>query len=457
MEKLRLIQDEPDLTSELFQFERFSTQLESFIVDPNTSTPFNVGIHDEWGGGKTSLIRRTYEQIRRKKLEQEQNEKSPYNNLEVVWFDAWEYERTDPVLALMTRIASCYAGRDKQRFKRIATGLLLVFSDMALRAHTNLTLDDVKNRFESMVKEIPTITSRLEDMVAGGRLIVFIDDLDRCIIENALGILEAVKLFLNAKGVIFVIAVDMTKLERAWELRYHGSSTGVQEGREHVDKIFQLKLSLPPKEIPDLIVYVENLSNSLPEQIRELIVDGCKPNPRKIKRVLNLIYFICSDLEEEKFKEYLPAVVIWCIATTVYPELSRILSRDPSPIVILSFMAYHLEIHEALVRSSQEISDLASGKTGTMSLSVDRWKSDNNPVIKSEDIHPSVMECLEYIHGNRQAFYFLKAIAKYYSVFVPKEVEESKIIEYGERILKEKFEELDPLFWGVIHRAGLVA
>lgn len=446
MEKLRLIQDEPDLASELFQFKRFSSQLESFIVDSNTSTPFTIGIHDEWGGGKTSLIRRTYEQI--------EGKKSNYDNLEVIWFDAWEYERTDPVLALMERIALCYSGKGKQRFKRIATGLLLVFSDMALRAHTNLTLDEIKRRFESTVKEIPTITSRLEDMIAGGRLIVFIDDLDRCIIENALGILEAIKLFLNAKGVIFVIAVDMTKLERAWELRYHGSSTGVQEGREHVNKIFQLKLSLPPKETSDIEEYVKVLSNSLPEGIRELVVNGCKPNPRKIKRVLNLIYFVCSDLEEDKFEEYLPAVVIWCIATTVYPELSKIIGRNSFSLVIASFLAYHFERHEFLAERMEQIRNTSTGKDNAVNIS---GELPTSITISSKNLVPSVMATIEYMYNNNQAFYFFRAIAKFYSICIPEEKVESASKQDKDRVLSNKAAEFEPLFRYVVHKAGLVA
>jgi len=85
-------------------------------------------------------------------------------------------------------------------------------------------------------------------MIGDGKLIVFIDDLDRCDVDKALGILEAIKPFLNARGTIFVVAVDMKKIERAGELKYRGSSAGIIEGRDHVDKIFQLKLSLPPKE-----------------------------------------------------------------------------------------------------------------------------------------------------------------------------------------------------------------
>lgn len=114
-------------------------------------------------------------------------------------------------------------------------------------------------------------------MIGTGRLVIFVDDLDRCLVENAFRILEAVKLFLNAKGVIFVF-VDMKKIERAWELRYRGLPTGTAEGREHVDKIFQFKLSLPPKEKTEF----ENYLGNLPRKESQLIIPGCLSNPWKM-------------------------------------------------------------------------------------------------------------------------------------------------------------------------------
>ena len=77
--------DEPDIESELFQFKVFASQLESFLLDPKTPSPYTIGLHGEWGSGKTSLIRRVFEQI---------DDKNTNSNWKTVWFDAWEYERT---------------------------------------------------------------------------------------------------------------------------------------------------------------------------------------------------------------------------------------------------------------------------------------------------------------------------------------------------------------------------
>lgn len=93
------------------------------------------------------------------------------------------------------------------------------------------------------------------------------------------------------------MAIDITKIERAWELRYD-SKIGKIEGREHVEKLFPLKLALPPKSQQDLATYVKNLAGSLSDADIEFILHNSQFNPRKIKRMLNLLYVVLLNLPD---------------------------------------------------------------------------------------------------------------------------------------------------------------
>jgi hypothetical protein len=438
LENIRLLQDRPDLTSEFFQFKKFASQLESFLMDTNTPTPYTIAVHGEWGGGKTSLIQRVYESIK--------NNHSN-TNLKILWFDAWEYERIDPVLSLMQRIAIEYRGAGR-KFKGIVKGLLLATSDVVSRKTIGLTTEEIQKYFASSVENIPTIEKQLKNIVGEGRLIVFVDDLDRCIVENALGILKAIKLFLSAEGVIFVIAVDMIKLERAWELRYKGMKTGILEGREHVDKIFQLKLSLPLKEVNEIGSYIEEMASSLPDKERRLIMNGCPSNPRKIKRILNLVYFIALSIEEEKFKEYLPAIIIWSIITTVFPDLSHIISASPNSLVQMSLITYHIAEVDVLYSRLDEIKDVIP-KRSTVEISKTRG---SKLVINYEDLLQATVRGLEYVLKDSRAFNLLKAVAEYYSIIVTNEVPENL-----RSTLQRHYVTTGKLISEVIYRAGLIA
>lgn len=59
--------------------------------------PFAICLNGEWGSGKTSLMYIVYEEFEERSNDQ----------LKVIWFDAWKYERLDPVLALLQKIIIC--------------------------------------------------------------------------------------------------------------------------------------------------------------------------------------------------------------------------------------------------------------------------------------------------------------------------------------------------------------
>lgn len=445
LKELAFLKDEPDIESDLFGFKIFASQLQNFLLDPKAPTPYTIGLHGEWGSGKTSLVYRIYKQISQKA----NNTDGSIENYKTIWFDAWEYEKLDPVLALMNRIALAYTGKNKQKFKQILKGLLLTTADLALHAYTPFGLEKIQKNFESTIKEIPTIAQKLESMVGNRRLIVFIDDLDRCLIDNVLGILEAIKLFLSARGVIFVIAVDMTKLERAWALRYQGSGTALQEGRDHVDKIFQLKLSLPPKTELDIESYVRNMSGSIEDKIRRLIIYGCPPNPRKLKKVINLIIFLLSSTDDNKFQKYFAPIVIWSIFTTVFPELSLEVKANPRSLVEMAMIAYHLRDLDGLELTMNGFKQMMVNKTQTVNISRVGSLS-----IKSENVSLQAVRGLEYIHAtrNHQAFYFLQSIAECYGIIANNEASQNIT-----PTLQRNYDDVGYLISRVILEAGLIA
>lgn len=103
-DKLEFYIDEPDSESELFEFSWLSTTL-SDIVLRQIDTPFVISIDGDWGSGKTSLLKKTQkvleDKIRRLPAD---NKKQIIEDSRVIWFDAWDYERTDAVSGLLYKI-----------------------------------------------------------------------------------------------------------------------------------------------------------------------------------------------------------------------------------------------------------------------------------------------------------------------------------------------------------------
>ena len=128
------------------------------------------------------------------------------------------------------------------------------------------------------------------------RLVVFVDDLDRCLPEKAIQVLEAVKLFLDVPGCIFVLGLDAEAFESAVRTRYRGEV----KPREYLEKIVQLPFILPPIEDDPMRAYVHELAPALPDpRCEEVFAQGLTPNPRQVKRTLN-IFLLLSRLVEKR-------------------------------------------------------------------------------------------------------------------------------------------------------------
>jgi hypothetical protein len=123
----------------------------------------------------------------------------------------------------------------------------------------------------------------------GKPLVVMIDDLDRCLPEQVLQIIDAVKMFLDVPGCVFLLAVDRDIIEDAVELKYAEGTSGprLRKLREtYAERIIQMPLSLPPA-LPGIARnFVRNLAGEDADVMEcAPILIGAPPyNPRRIKR-----------------------------------------------------------------------------------------------------------------------------------------------------------------------------
>jgi hypothetical protein len=134
------------------------------------------------------------------------------DNFRVIQFEVWKYERVDPVASLLEEIKITVEGEKTTTFGEIAKSVGLLLFDMAVRAHTNMTLDDAKKYFEDSLSGIKNLRKEMESLMENKKLVILFDDLDRCSFETILELVEAIRLFLSVRGIICVVAADNDKL-----------------------------------------------------------------------------------------------------------------------------------------------------------------------------------------------------------------------------------------------------
>ncbi len=318
-------------------------------------TPLTLGLFGTWGSGKTSLLRMLKQAI--------DGEKLAYRR--TIWFTAWKYERQEALwraflLRVVDGLYPRYADGERiplekipdeeqrkgaaylERLERalyekvewqekggwrldsgalVTEGLRLPFwlafhlaglgeaakelglsPDLAkllereVRAHHIQQLQSMEQfaeHFESAIRLI---------LGEEGRLIVFVDDLDRCLPEKAIEVLEAIKLFLDVPGTVFVLGMDREIVRRGVETHYKeiiGQSADDRDempvsGDVYLQKIIQIPFNLPPLDLDGRREFIRSHEKELPEQFRldevtrEVLALGLFPNPRQAKRALNV-------------------------------------------------------------------------------------------------------------------------------------------------------------------------
>lgn len=126
----------------------------------------------------------------------------------------------------------------------------------------SMLVADFRDQFRTLMDE-------LKDEVAG--VLVFIDDVDRCLPEAVVDTFEAIRLFSDIEGTAFVVAAHRSMVEAAIDARY--TRLGFSEmpqgalGNNYLEKMWHITLRVPPLSPPEVETYLNLL-------LCELHLDG---------------------------------------------------------------------------------------------------------------------------------------------------------------------------------------
>ena len=352
-----VLNDEPvdDDDGDLLGLAETARSLTDLITTSRVSTPFTVAIDAGWGTGKSSLMR-----LMRSQLEGD--------GVPTAWFNAW----TSGSDALEVLIKSVLLSFDRSILRRAYHRLsrrrrligvariaaAVVISVFGLRRlvdglWTQLTVDaKARNEIRDVVREMA------QEWVGSGRgpdrqLVVFVDDLDRCSGDVVLSVCEAIKLYLDVPGLVFVIGCDQAALARNVQ-DAEGSAT---RALEHLEKVVQVNYRAPaPDEdaVRRLIEgYAERSGTSelFRDGLATLITQRTKRNPRRIKRLINS--FVLEYRLNRDWRRFGAAALVRIILLQhFYPGFYRLLISAGDRDATQEFLTY-TEVRAAC-RSGQQ-------------------------------------------------------------------------------------------------------
>ena len=335
--------DEPTLVDAL---NRSALITEVGHTIANCQPPHVFGIHGDWGLGKTSFLHQLQLHLTGKCPQQPELPSSLRNNVKIgeykkhttaVWFDAWRYQHDNsPIVALLHELRSqlswghrLNSSMKKQREIAIRGGLLSI-EDLTKKIGFQYSkFIDASQQWEAnnLAATLPSHTLRehLREAIKHllpksssptPRLVIFVDDLDRCEPDIAYSLLEGLKVYLTLDNCVFVLGMNRKAVAETLAKRFraslsanHDNSTinqisSLQMATAYMEKICQNVWQLPMVPNPQCTLFHFLQTTLQYEQTRTLVLKAISgltclpPNPRRLKGLANTIGRLASRIPQ---------------------------------------------------------------------------------------------------------------------------------------------------------------
>lgn len=394
------------------------------IIAGSGTKPLTIGVHGYWGAGKSSV------------LEMIAEHQFPEGKTLVIRFNGWQFEGfEDAKIALIEGVVdqlmankTIYAKAKEQILdvvKRIdwlkaakkagglafmaATGLpspdqamdLAKFAmgkitggEWATQENIEAAAEGVKGYLKDAedkptvaknIREFNTAFKTLIEKAEIERLIVLVDDLDRCLPETAIETLEAIRLFVMLPRTAFVIGADEAMIRYAVTRHFPDlpAGTATQDyPRAYLEKLIQVPFRIPAMGEAETKTYLtllavgslvgeesdefkvllekaerymskpwlqksigdsevsEALANaydsdvvaavSMVDQISAVLASGTKGNPRNVKRFLNSLTLRLAVAKARGFENAIDSQVLAKImlAEQFFPDVFEEIARE---------------------------------------------------------------------------------------------------------------------------------
>lgn len=349
-------------------------------VIASITQPFTISLHSPYGTGKTSFIQSWQVDLRRE-------------GYKTVYFNAWETDFSqDAFLAFMAAVrdqlgkqssASARVGDKltnvakrgvwtltKRIVPAIAKGAVKkalgdeAFEEMldaiavdgekvsdvagelvAVGLEAQLAAEKSRGEFKGELGEIVSSLFLDEADIGKRKVIVFVDDLDRCRPTYAIAVLEAIKHLFEVKGLLFVLSIDEAQIQESVRAVYgHGANADGYlakfiDWRYRLPKIEQNKyidFILEKYAISEAREYHDNDLQSFESMAHALRVGAVSFNwtLRECNAVIANINLVCRAVKPEAIF-FARMIGLTAVLSYQFPKefQEALLSKDPDLIV----------------------------------------------------------------------------------------------------------------------------
>ena len=294
----------------------YLTELLTELIDNKKLLPATIGVYGDWGSGKSSLIKMAIKNL---------TEKRSSEKIDVLNFNGWMFEGyEDAKSVLLESILDTISAREglSKKATEILKGLyrsvdkIKLFKKGAAITTDVLATGGIGTVIGETVKQLATLSnqeiseSQLEKVTTHVRdelnhnelrkdlkkfqaecaellleskiekLVVFIDELDRCKPSFTVRLLEQIKHYMHDERITYVLSINTEELQHTIK-NYYGDSF---DACRYLDRFFYLRINLPPVDKKKFYMNIELNGRYYLEIISRRIIDVYNMQLREITR-----------------------------------------------------------------------------------------------------------------------------------------------------------------------------
>ena len=322
-------------------FEYIANLVNEIVLEDDL-LPASIGVYGDWGSGKSSIMSISQEKLRKRD-----------KNALIINFNAWLFEdygntKNTVINCILDQIEKIIKSNEKvkDKFEHLRKSIDVFQIIKAGKDNILNIIPEIKNAYDEKVSHKSLRSNvinfrkdfgELIDNSGITRVVIYVDEMDRCLPDTILEIFEAMRLFLFTGKVAFVFGADERQISYAIRQKYSDSifesEHRINIGKEYLEKIIQYPIRIPTMTIAETEMYLtllfcskflsindfkylkdecikrfrENTSKfelpqkaseyskfndilkcySLSRKISNLLNSGLNGNPRQFKRFLN--------------------------------------------------------------------------------------------------------------------------------------------------------------------------
>ena len=213
--------DPPD-----FSFAPYADAIADFVTSEYTTPPLTIGIFGEWGTGKSMMLKLIVDKIRERQ------------EFHVAELSAWHVEDWSALIAqMLTELGK------QERLPRKAL------------KQAQRTVEKRHATTEEHMSQVRKCLQKLQSQLPHGyRIVVTIDDIDRCTPAKTMEILQTIHLILgDLDRTIVCLALDPSLVGRSIEKHYEAAfQEAGASGIEYLNKLVHVPFVMPRMSLEDI-------------------------------------------------------------------------------------------------------------------------------------------------------------------------------------------------------------